>query len=105
MEACLAGRGQPIANAMPRTDRTDVEAAGVEDTGQAAPARDRRHQALAVLIGNWINEGHTVGTGEIPSVPILTSEVRVGAGRVLRRPYGLREDRRSIRGWRRDHRR
>jgi hypothetical protein len=46
-------------------------AAGVEDTDRTAPARDRRHQALAVLIGNWINEGHTVGTGEIPSVPIL----------------------------------
>jgi hypothetical protein len=50
-------------------------AAGVENTDQAAPVRDRRHQALAVLIGNWINEGHTAGTGEIPSVPILTSDV------------------------------
>src|SRR5271168_4155157 len=50
-------------------------AAGVEHTDQAAPVRDGRHQALAVLIGKWINEGHTIGTAEIPSVPILTSDV------------------------------
>jgi hypothetical protein len=34
-------------------------AAGVENTGQTPPVRDGRHQALAVLIGKWINEGHT----------------------------------------------
>jgi hypothetical protein len=28
-----------------------------------------------VLIGNWINEGHTIGTGEAPPVPIFTSDV------------------------------
>ena len=50
-------------------------AAGVEATDQMASARDSRHEALAVLIGNWINEGHTIGTAEIPSVPILTSDV------------------------------
>ncbi len=50
-------------------------AAGVEDTDQAAPVRDDRHQALAVLVGKWINEGRTIGAGEIPSVPILTSDV------------------------------
>ncbi len=50
-------------------------AAGVEHTGQAAPVRDGRHQALAVLIGKWVNEGHTIGAAEIPSVPILTSDV------------------------------
>jgi hypothetical protein len=50
-------------------------AAGVENTGRTAPVRDDRHQALAVLIGKWINEGHTTGTAEIPSVPILTSDV------------------------------
>lgn len=50
-------------------------AAGVETTERAVPVRDGRHQALAVLIGNWINEGHTIATGEIPSVPILTSDV------------------------------
>jgi hypothetical protein len=50
-------------------------AAGVENTDRTAPARDGRHQALAVLIGKWINEGHTTGTAETPSVPILTSDV------------------------------
>jgi hypothetical protein len=50
-------------------------AAGVENSGQTATVRDGRHQALGVLIGKWINEGHTIGTGDIPSVPILTSDV------------------------------
>jgi hypothetical protein len=50
-------------------------AAGVENTDRTAPVRDGRHQALAVLIGKWINEGHTAGTGEIPSLPILTGDV------------------------------
>ena len=50
-------------------------AAGLEHTGRTAPVRDRPHQALAVLIGKWINEGHTTGTAEIPPVPILTSDV------------------------------
>jgi len=50
-------------------------AAGVENTDRTAPVRDGRHQALAVLIGKWINEGHTAGTAEIPPVPILTSDV------------------------------
>ena len=50
-------------------------AAGVENTDRAAPVRDSRHQALAVLIGKWINEGRTAGTGEISPVPILTSDV------------------------------
>jgi hypothetical protein len=34
-----------------------------------------RHQALAVFVGKWINEGHTAGTAEILPVPILTSDV------------------------------
>jgi hypothetical protein len=50
-------------------------AAGVEHTDQAASVRDGRHEALAVLTGRWINEGHTIETAEIPSVPILTSDV------------------------------
>jgi hypothetical protein len=50
-------------------------AAGVEHTDRTAPVRDGRHQALAVLIGKWINEGRTIETAEIPSVPILTSDV------------------------------
>jgi hypothetical protein len=50
-------------------------AAGVENTDRTAPVRDGRHEALAVLIGNWINEGHTIETADIASVPILTSDV------------------------------
>ena len=37
--------------------RVVTVAAGVENTDRAAPVRDGRHQALAVLIGKWINEG------------------------------------------------
>ena len=50
-------------------------AAGVEYTDRTAPVRDGRHHALAVLIGKWINEGHTIGTAQVPSAPILTSDV------------------------------
>jgi hypothetical protein len=50
-------------------------AAGVESTSQAAPVRDSRHEVLAVLIGNWINEGRTTGTAAVSPVPILTSDV------------------------------
>jgi hypothetical protein len=55
--------------------RVVTVAAGVENTDRTAPVRDGRHQALAVLIGNWINEGHTIETADIPSIPILTSDV------------------------------
>jgi Protein of unknown function (DUF1579) len=50
-------------------------AAGVVKTDRPAPRRDGRHQALAVLIGKWINEGRTIETADIPSVPILTRDV------------------------------
>src|ERR1700677_4154912 len=50
-------------------------AAGMEKTGQTPAVADSHHQALSVLIGKWINEGHTIGTGEIPPGPILTSDV------------------------------
>lgn len=50
-------------------------AAGVQTTDVEAPVRDARHKALAVLIGNWINEGHTAGAAGAPSVPIVTSDV------------------------------
>lgn len=55
--------------------RVVTAAAGVEDTDRAGPVRDGRHRALAVLIGSWINDGRTIGTGGGPSVPILTSDV------------------------------
>jgi hypothetical protein len=50
-------------------------AAGVESTAGPVPVRDARHEALDVLIGKWINEGHTVATAQLPSLPILTSDV------------------------------
>jgi Protein of unknown function (DUF1579) len=57
-----------------RSARVVRVAAGVESTSQAVPARDARHEALAVLVGKWINEGRTIATAEVPSVPILTSD-------------------------------
>jgi hypothetical protein len=50
-------------------------AAGVENTAGPVPVRDGRHEALDVLIGKWINEGHTVATAGVPSLAILTSDV------------------------------
>jgi hypothetical protein len=50
-------------------------AVGMERTNRTAPVRDARHRALDVLIGRWINEGQTVGTAQIPSAAILTSDV------------------------------
>jgi hypothetical protein len=50
-------------------------AAGMETTDRTTPVRDDRHQALAILIGKWINEGRTIETAQTPSVPILTSDV------------------------------
>jgi hypothetical protein len=50
-------------------------AAGVQDTARPVPVRDARHMALDVLIGKWINEGRTVPTAEVPSLPIVTSDV------------------------------
>lgn len=55
--------------------RVVMVAAGVESTTRLVPVRDARHEALDVLIGKWINEGHTVATTEVPSLPILTSDV------------------------------
>ena len=64
-----------MSHATTESARVVSVAAGVENTDWVAPVRDGRHQALAVLIGKWINEGHTIQTAEIPSVPILTSDV------------------------------
>jgi hypothetical protein len=50
-------------------------AAGLESRNRRTPVRDARHQALHVLIGRWINEGHTIAAAAVPSVPILTSDV------------------------------
>ena len=64
-----------MSHATTESARVVNVAAGVENTDRTAPVRDGRHQALAILIGKWINEGHTAGIAEIPSVPILTSDV------------------------------
>jgi hypothetical protein len=53
-------------------------AGGLESTERPVPVRDRRHDALSVLIGKWIYEGHTVAGPDVPSVPILTSDVTSG---------------------------
>ena len=55
--------------------RVVTVAAGLQQTDRPTPVRDGRHQALGVLIGNWINEGDTVETADVPSVPIRTSDV------------------------------
>jgi hypothetical protein len=71
--------------------RVVTVAAGIENTDRTAPVRDGRHRALAVLIGNWINEGHTIETADIPSVPILTSDVyewAPGGFFVVHSPFG-----------------
>jgi hypothetical protein len=64
-----------MSHATTESARVVDVAAGVENTDRTTPVRDGRHRVLAVLIGKWINEGHTAGTAEIPSVPILTSDV------------------------------
>jgi hypothetical protein len=50
-------------------------AAGAENTARPVPVRDARHQALDILIGKWINEGHTAASEQMPPLPILTSDV------------------------------
>jgi hypothetical protein len=70
VETTLGPDPRPVNHPVESRGRRDVE-----KTDQTAPARDSRHEALAVLIGSWINEGHTIGTAEISSVPILTSDV------------------------------
>src|SRR5918995_6617262 len=50
-------------------------ASGLESTDRHVPVRDMQQEASDVPIGKWINEGRTVATAEIPSVPILTSDV------------------------------
>jgi hypothetical protein len=63
-----------MSHATTESARVISVAAGVEKTGRAPAVADARHQALSVLIGKWINEGHTIATAEIPPVPIRTSD-------------------------------
>jgi len=53
------------------------------------------HQVLDVIVGKWINEGHTVATGDMPSSRILTSDVyewSTGGFFVLHTAYGRAGD-------------
>ena len=42
---------------------------------QQQPKPGPEHELLDVIIGKWINEGHTVATADAPSVKTLTSDV------------------------------
>jgi hypothetical protein len=41
----------------------------------ASPGLRFRRDIKVVGTDNWINEGHTIETADIPSIPILTSDV------------------------------
>jgi hypothetical protein len=59
----------------------------VDDQQQPGP----EHELLNVVVGKWINEGHTVATVDAPSVRILTSDVyewSTGGFFVLHTAYG-----------------
>jgi len=58
-----------------RSPRVVNVAAGVERGEGPTPLPDARHDTLQVLIGKWINQGHTIGAPDAPSVAILTSDV------------------------------
>ncbi len=79
---------------MPKNDSREQHrslqgvAAGVVDQ---APKPGPEHKRLEVFIGRWINEGHTVGSPEAPSVQITTSDVyewMPGGFFVLHTAYG-----------------
>src|SRR5688572_17140303 len=60
----------------------------IEQLPQPGP----EHKLLDVLIGKWINEGHTIATADAPSVKILSSDVyewAPGGFFVLHYAYGL----------------
>ena len=50
---------------------TGVAVGQVNQSPQPSP----EHRLLGVFIGKWINEGHTIASGDVPSVKILTSDV------------------------------
>jgi hypothetical protein len=50
---------------------TGVAVGQVNQPAQPGP----EHRLLGVFIGKWINEGHTVASGDMPAVKILTSDV------------------------------
>ena len=50
---------------------TGVAVGRIDQPAQPGP----EHRLMGVFIGKWINEGHTIASGDIPAVPILTSDV------------------------------
>ncbi len=58
---------------------------------ETTPVLGAAHKRLEVFIGKWINEGHTIASPDVPSVPILTSDVyewMPGGFFVLHTAYG-----------------
>ena len=58
---------------------------------QQRPEPGAEHRELAIIIGKWINEGHTVTAEGAPSARILTSDVyewSTGGFFVLHTAYG-----------------
>jgi hypothetical protein len=65
----------------------------VENQQQPGPGPE--HEALEVIIGKWINEGHTVATEDAQSARIITSDVyerSTGGFFVLHTAYGRAGD-------------
>ncbi|MFI9384640.1 hypothetical protein [Kutzneria sp. NPDC052558] len=67
-------------------ERVVSVAAGMQETEQVAAVRDGRHEALAVLIGNWINEGITAGGARIVTSDVY--EWAPGGFFVLHKAFG-----------------
>src|ERR1700722_2707206 len=64
-----------MSDSSAKSSRVVNVASGVQTTDRATPVRDGRHQALAVLIGNWINEGAPIAAADVPTAAIRTSDV------------------------------
>jgi len=62
-----------------------------ETTPMPTPAPAAAHRRLAVFIGKWINEGHTIAGPDAPALKILTSDIyewMPGGFFVLHTAYG-----------------
>jgi hypothetical protein len=74
-------------------DNTEKKATGVAVGRVDRPSKPGpEHRLLEIFIGRWINEGETIGSGNIPAVKILTSDVYAwmpGGFFVLHTAYGL----------------
>jgi hypothetical protein len=69
----------------------DAENERSDEVEHHQPRPGPEHEVLEVIIGKWINEGHTVATEPAPSARILTSDVyewSTGGFFVLHTAYG-----------------